>query len=130
MSNWFSQVTTVTVTNLRSISERKAASIVALTGIAGVVAILVGVLSMREGFRVALDQSGAKDVAIVLRSGSQAELSSGITLDQSRIIAGATSVVKKNGVPLASLELYVLMDVPRRSTAIDSNVPLRGVSMP
>ena len=130
MSNWFSQVTTVTLTNLRSISERKAASIVALTGIAGVVAILVGVLSMREGFRVALDQSGAADVAIVLRSGSAAELSSGLTLDQTRIIANAANVVKKDGVPLASPELYVVVDVPMRSTGTDANVPLRGATLP
>lgn len=130
MSNWLSQIAAVTVNNLRSIGERKAASIVALTGIAGVVAILVGVLSMREGFRVALDQSGATDVAIVLRSGSASELSSGITLDQTRIIAGASSVAKKAGAPLASPELYVVIDVPMRSTGTDSNVPLRGISMP
>lgn len=128
MSNWFSQITTVTVSNLRSIGERKAASIVALTGIAGVVAILVGVLSMREGFRVALDQAGATDVAMVLRSGSAAELSSGLALDQTRIIADASMVVRKDGVPLASPELYVIVDVPMRSTGTAANVPLRGAT--
>jgi putative ABC transport system permease protein len=127
MNNWLSQIATVTLTNLRSIGERKAASLVALIGIAGVVAILIGVLSMREGFRVALDQSGARDVAIVMRSGSNAELSSGLTLEQTRIIAGASSVVQKGGAPIASPELYVVVDVPMRSTGTDSNVPLRGV---
>ena len=112
MSNGLSQIITITASNLRSVSERKAASIVAVAGIAGVVAILVGVLSMREGFRATLDQAGAKDVAIVLRSGSAAELSSGLTLDQTRIISGASSIVQKNGVPAASPELYVIVDVP------------------
>lgn len=130
MSNWFSQIATVTVTNLRSIGERKAASIVALSGIAGVVAILVGVLSMREGFHVALDQAGATDVAMVLRSGSAAELSSGLSLDQTRIIANASSAVKKAGVPLVSPELYVVVDVPMRSTGTSANVPLRGATLP
>ena len=127
MSNGLSQIITITASNLRSVSERKAASIVAVAGIAGVVAILVGVLSMREGFRATLDQAGAKDVAIVLRSGSAAELSSGLTLDQTRIISGASSIVQKNGVPAASPELYVIVDVPMRSTGTEANVPLRGV---
>ncbi len=127
MSNWLSQILTITLSNLRSVGERKAASIVAVVGLAGVVAILVGVLSMREGFRVALDQAGAKDVAIVMRSGSSTELSSGLTLDQTRIIAGASSVVKRNGVAIASPELYVIVDVPMRSTGTGANVPLRGV---
>jgi putative ABC transport system permease protein len=130
MSNWFSQISAITISNLRSISERKAASIVALTGIAGVVAILVGVLSMREGFHAALDQAGATDVAMVMRSGSVAELSSGLTLDQTRIIANATTVVKKDGVPLVSPELSVIVDMPMRSSGTDANVSLRGATPP
>lgn len=127
MSNWLSQITAVTLANLRSVGERKAASVVAVVGLAGVVAILVGVLSMREGFRVALDQAGAEDIAIIMRSGASSEMSSGLTLDQTRIIAEAKSVVKKDGVPVASPELYVIVDVPMRSTGTDANVPLRGI---
>ena len=52
-------------------------SIVALIGIAGVVMVLIGVLSIGEGFRAVLDQSGAEDVAIVLRSGATDEMGSG-----------------------------------------------------
>ena len=128
MNNWLTQIITITLTNLRSIGERKAASIVAIVGLAGVVAILVGVLSMREGFRATLDQAGADDVALVMRSGSSTELSSGLTLDQTRIIAGAGSVLKQNGVAIASPELYVIVDVPMRSTGTEANVPLRGVT--
>ena len=127
MTNGLTQIIMITVSNLRSITERKAAAIVAIVGIAGVVAILVGVLSMREGFRATLDQAGAKDVAIVLRSGSAAELSSGLSLDQTRIIGAANSVVKLNNSPVASPELYVIIDVPMRSTGTEANVPLRGV---
>lgn len=127
MSHLFSQIFAITLMNLRNIGERRAASIVAIIGIAGVVAILVGVLSMREGFRAALDLSGAKDIAIVLRSGSNAELSSGLEQTQTRIITDAKSVMQKNGKPLASPELYVVVNVPMRSTGTPANVPLRGV---
>ena len=128
MNTWLTQILTVTFTNIRSIGERKAASIVAIVGLAGVVAILVGVLSMREGFRATLDQAGADDVALVMRSGSSTELSSGLTLDQTRIIAGASSVLRQNGTAVASPELYVIVDVPMRSTGTEANVPLRGVT--
>lgn len=127
-SNWFTQVITIAWTNVRTIRERKASSIVAVIGIAGVVAILVGVLSMREGFRAALDQSGAKDVAIIMRSGSSTELSSGLTLEQTRIIGEAGSVKHDGERALASPELYVIVDVPMRSTGTEANVPLRGVT--
>jgi putative ABC transport system permease protein len=128
MNHLLSQVTAITLTNLRTVGERRTASLVAIIGIAGVVAILVGVLSMREGFRVALDQAGADDVALVMRSGSASELSSGLTLEQTRLIAGANHIVKQNDAAVTSPELYVIVDQAMRSTGTAANVPLRGVT--
>jgi putative ABC transport system permease protein len=128
MNNWLTQILTVTSTNLRSISERKAASIVAIVGLAGVVAILVGVLSMREGFRITLDQAGADDVAIIMRGGATSELSSGLDLDQTRIIASAASVLKQDGKPIASPELPSSSMCPCAAPGTDANVPLRGIT--
>ena len=48
MLNWLSQVFAVTAFNLRTIPERKG-RFSAAAGIAGVVAVLVGVLSIAEG---------------------------------------------------------------------------------
>jgi putative ABC transport system permease protein len=126
--NWLTQILTITAMNLRNLGERKTSSIVAVVGIAGVVAILVGVLSMREGFRATLELSGSDDVAIVLRGGSNDEMSSGLTLDATRIIADASGVARAGDTPLSSPELYVVVDVPMRSTGTAANVPLRGVS--
>src|SRR6267154_1524007 len=89
LMNWLTQILAITTMNLRNLGERKTSSLVAVVGIAGVVAILVGVLSMREGFRATLELSGADDVAIVLRGGSNDEMSSGLKLDATRIIADA-----------------------------------------
>ncbi len=50
MLNWLSQVVSVTLFNLRTIPERKGAAIAAAVGIAGVVAVFVGVLSIAAGF--------------------------------------------------------------------------------
>ncbi len=49
--DWLSQVFVVTLLNLRTIRQRLASSLVAVVGIAGVVAVFVAVLSMAEGFR-------------------------------------------------------------------------------
>ncbi|MES1190791.1 MAG: ABC transporter permease [Steroidobacter sp.] len=127
MSNALTQLSAITSMNVRNIRERKTSSLVAIIGIAGVVAILVGVLSMREGFRATLDLSGAKDVAIIMRSGANSEMSSGLSLEQTRLIADAKAVAKKDGQPIASPELYVVVDVPTRSTHTAANVPFRGV---
>jgi putative ABC transport system permease protein len=126
-TNIFNQIGTITAMNLRNMSARLASSIVALVGIAGVVTVLVGVLSIREGFRAVLDESGAPDVAIVLRNGATDELGSGLSLEQTRAIADSTLIARNADGALASAELYVVVDVPMKSTGTAANVPLRGV---
>lgn len=126
-ANALTQIRAITSMNLRNMSQRLASSAVALIGIAGVVTVLIGVLSISEGFRAVLDLSGADDVAIVLRSGSTDEMSSGLTQEQTRLIADAPDVQRDAEGPVASPELYVVIDVPLRSTGTGANVPLRGV---
>jgi putative ABC transport system permease protein len=50
-----------------------------------------------------------------------------IQRDESRIIAEAPGLLKGNGKPVASPELYVIINLPLKSTGSDANVPLRGV---
>jgi putative ABC transport system permease protein len=52
---------------------------------------------------------------------------SGLQRDATRIIAEAPGVRRGPGGPAASAELYVIVDLPKRSTGTDANVPLRGV---
>ena len=49
--NWLSQVAAVSKFGLLSIPQRRGSVAAAVFGIAGVVAVLVGVLSMGVGFR-------------------------------------------------------------------------------
>lgn len=127
MLNWLSQVFSVTLFNLRTIPERKGAVAAAAVGIAGVVAVFVGVLSIAAGFRAAMSVSGAKDVAIVLRSGADAEMTSGLSREETRLIADGPGVARNADGPLASAELFVIINLPKRSTGTDANVPFRGV---
>lgn len=127
MLNWISQVVSITLFNLRSIPERKGWVIAGAVGIAGVVAVLVGVLSIAEGFRAAMAVSGPDDVAIVLRSSADSEMTSGLSREETRLIADAPGVARNADGPLASAELFVIISLPKRSTGTDANVPLRGV---
>jgi len=125
--NWLSQVASVSKFGLLSLPQRRGSVAAAVFGIAGVVAVLVGVLSMGAGFRRAMVASGAPDAAIVLRSGADSEMVSGFFRESTRIIADAPGVAHTEQGALASAELFVIINLPKRSTGTDANVPMRGV---
>ena len=124
---FLSQIFAVTEFNVRTLPERKGASAAALFGIAGVVAVLVGVLSIAQGFRHAMSVSGKPDTAVVLRSGADTEMMSGLSRDDTRIIADSEGVARSASGPMASAELFVIINLPKQGTGKDANVPLRGV---
>lgn len=125
--NWLRQILSVTLFNLKTIPQRRGAALAAAVGIAGVVAVLVGVLSIAEGFRAAMTVKGADDVAIVLRASADTEMTSGLSREEARLIADAPGVVRTAEGALASAELFVMINLPKRSTGTDANVPMRGV---
>ncbi|HEV7785351.1 MAG TPA: ABC transporter permease [Thermoanaerobaculia bacterium] len=127
MFNWLSQVAMVTGLNLRTVGQRLGASLAAAVGVAGVVAVFVTTLSIAEGFRRTLVSSASPDTAIVLRSGSDSEMMSGLQREATSIIAEKPGVARNAQGPVASAELYVVADIPKKSTGTDANVPLRGV---
>ena len=130
MFNWFSQIFSVTQFSLRSLPQRKGSSLAALVGIAGVVAVMVGVLSIAQGVLRTMNNSASDDNAIVLRTGAESEMMSGLGGDDTRIIAEAPGVARDENGVLASPELFVIINLPMRSTGTDANVPLRGVQAP
>jgi len=124
---WLSQVVVVTLLNLRTIGQRATSSMVAVVGIAGVVAVFVAVLSMAEGFRTTMANTGSPDTAIVMRSGADSEMVSALSLEDVRLIGDAAGVLRGAQGPVASGELFVIVDLNKRSTNTTANVPLRGV---
>ena len=125
--NWLSQIASITKFGLLSIPQRRGAVAATVIGIAGVVTVFVGVLSMAAGFRQAMTVSSSPDAAIVLRSGADSEMVSGFSREQTQVIADSPEVARTAQGPLASAELFVIINLPKRSTGTDANVPLRGV---
>jgi len=114
--------------NLRTLPARKGSAAAAVVGIAGVVAVLVGVLSIGEGFRRTMTVAGSPDTVFVMRTGADSEMASILSRDEARIIAEAPGVAKgADGKPLVSPELFVIVNLPKKSTGTDANVPMRGV---
>jgi putative ABC transport system permease protein len=125
---WVNQAAQIALVNLRTIPRRIGASLVVVIGIAGVVGVLVSVLAMSEGFRHTLASTGRPDRVILLRSGSDSELSSGVVRDQATLLAHLPGVARDaTGRPLASAELMVMVDLPRKGQTDPNNVPFRGV---
>ena len=123
-----SQIIAVTSVNLRSIRERAGSSAVAIIGIAGVVIVFVSVLSIAEGFRAAMMKAGDPQRIIVLRTGSDTEMTSGFSGEDARLIMDTPGILRSASGPVASAELFVVVNHPLAATGTDANVPLRGVS--
>jgi putative ABC transport system permease protein len=128
--NWLSQIASITRFGMMSIPQRRGAVAATVIGIAGVVAVFVGVLSMAAGFRQAMTVSSSPDTAIVLRSGADSEMVSGFSRQETQIIADSPGVARTDKGPLSSAELFVIINLNKRSTGTDANVPLRGVEAP
>jgi putative ABC transport system permease protein len=124
---FLNQAFAVTLLNLRNLPQRAGGSVVAVVGVAAVVLVFAAVLSMAAGFERTMLLAGSDDTAVILRSGSTAELNSGMSNEQALIIANAPGVLRDGDSPVASFELYVVVDVAKQSTGADANVPLRGV---
>jgi putative ABC transport system permease protein len=125
---WLNQVAQITLINLRNIPRRLGTSMVVVIGIAGVVGVLVSVLAMAEGFRHTLASTGRPARVMLLRAGSDAELSSGVARDQAVVLASLPAIARDGeGRPLASAEIVVMVDLPRRGQTDPNNVPFRGV---
>ena len=125
---WIRQTTAVMALNLRTIPARLSSSAVAIVGIAGVVVVFVSVLSIGAGFAAAMLGAGAPGRVLVLRSGADTEMTSGLDGAHVDVIKQAPGIRRDGDGLLASAELYVILEIPKKSVPdIGANVPLRGI---
>jgi putative ABC transport system permease protein len=120
----------ITLMNFRSIGNRLGTSMVIVVGIACVVGVLIGMLSMSRGFEQTLKGTGSDDRALLLSAGVLAELSSGIGPDTLPLIASLPGIRKDaDGRPLVSGEIMVITELRKDVGAqrASVNVALRGV---
>ncbi|RDS82958.1 ABC transporter permease [Dyella monticola] len=124
------QAASVTGVGVSTLRQRLGSSSVVVIGIAGVVAVLVALLAMGEGYSETLRKTGSDDTAIVLRGGSASEVSSVLTRDSILVIEQAPGIARdKQGKPIASGEIVVAANLPVKGGAPDDegSVQVRGV---
>jgi putative ABC transport system permease protein len=125
------QAASVTSVGLSTLRQRLGASAVIVIGIAGVVAVVVALLAMGEGYSETLRKTGSADTAIVMRGGSDNEVSSVLTQDSIVVIPNAPGIANDpKGRPIVSPETVVAADLPLKSSkdGEDGSAQLRGVS--
>lgn len=124
------QILAITLMNLRAIPQRLGSSLVIVIGIAGVVGVLVAMLSMAQGFGATLKATGKDDRLMVLAGGVTSELSSTLMPDILPLLRELPGIARDaEGRPLVSAELVVITELRRGEGAqrADVNVSLRGV---
>ena len=125
---WIEQIIEITWMSLATIPQRLGSALVIVGGIAGVVGVLIALLAIGEGFQSVLAQAGRLDDAIVLRKGASAELNSGLSREDVVLISQAPGILRDSaGNPIASAEVVVVANLPKRSSGTDANVEIRGV---
>ncbi|MDE0245095.1 MAG: ABC transporter permease, partial [Gammaproteobacteria bacterium] len=128
MFGWLTQTAALAALNLRSLPRRPGTAAVAMSGIAALTGVFAGVLSMASGFEKTMQGTGREDVAMVLRSGSTAELNSSFNGEQADVIRYAPGIARDaEGEPEVSAELFWIVNAVGKSSGTEANVALRGI---
>jgi putative ABC transport system permease protein len=123
------QIAAVTAMNMRSLPQRATTSLVVVVGIAGVVAVLISVLSLATGLTRTLSSTGRAERAIVLYSGAQSEIGSNMSRDVTQTLTNLPGIKKDtDGKPIVSADATESMWLPKAATGALGTVTFRGVS--
>jgi putative ABC transport system permease protein len=115
--------------NIRNLRSRWKVTLLAIFGIALVVAAFVTILSMARGFNIALSSTGSDNNAIVTQRGSMSELSSWMNISAANLVAVDPRIaLGSDGKPLASCEVVVITARPVKQTGYPTNITFRGVT--
>ncbi|HXY96188.1 MAG TPA: ABC transporter permease [Steroidobacteraceae bacterium] len=122
------QILAVTAANVRSIPRRLGNSLVIVVGVAGVVAVLILVLTMFVGFRTTIRGDGRADRAIILPRGAATEYEGSLSRETAAAVMNAPGIRHDGrGQPVVSAEVILVAPVARKGDNSDVNVTLRGV---
>jgi putative ABC transport system permease protein len=115
--------------NLRNLTVRKTTTLMTAFGIALTVAVLVSVLALVDGLKSAFRASGNPLNILVMRKGSNAELSGGMTRAAFDALKAKPGIARgADGLPQASLELVTVINLPGKENPEGINITLRGLT--
>jgi ABC-type lipoprotein release transport system permease subunit len=104
-------------------------TVLTLSGIALVVFVFAAVLMLAHGVEVTLVDTGDDANIIALRRSANAELMSQISRDGAKILEDQPEIaLQGSGQPLATSDVYVIINLLRKKSNDMGNVTVRGVS--
>lgn len=113
--------------NLRNLIVRKTTTVMTALGITLTVAVLLSVLALVQGLQTAFQSSGNPLQILIMRKGSNAELSSGITRQVFQDLKSMPGIARDGDQPAASLEMVTVINLPSVDSPEGMNVTLRGI---
>ena len=114
--------------NVRSVRQRPISTITTALGMGLVVLVFIAMMALARGFRAAIVGTGSLENVIVVRSGADNELTSGLGRETANTIMAMPFVAEGAEGRLASPEVYVLVSLPRTGGGGEALVVARGVS--
>ena len=114
---------------LRSLFVRRGPTLFSAFGIGLSVAVLGGVMALREGFSATLAENGREDVAVYLRPGATSEGESVVRYpgDSSVLKTRPEVALDAAGVPLAAVESFVGVTLGKLDGSGTTIVTVRGI---
>ncbi len=113
--------------NLRNLVVRKTTTVMTALGITLTVAVLLSVLALVNGLNTAFQLSGNPLQILVMRKGSNAELSSAVTREVFQTLKSMPGIAHDGEEPMASLEMVTVINLPSVDSPDGMNVTLRGI---
>jgi len=119
---------TATRIGVGTLPSRRTSSLVAVIGIAVVVAVLIPIAALSSSFLGILAQTGRSDRVLILRAGSNAESASTLSHEDAQLILSADGLRRTGtGDVIGSAEALMVVSLPLSTDGTPSNVALRGV---
>ncbi|MEO8168692.1 MAG: ABC transporter permease [bacterium] len=116
--------------SVRNLFTRKATAFLTILGVALVVFVFAAVLMLAYGVQKTMVSTGSDDNVLMLRKGSDNELSSGINRDLVNTIKTLPEIqIGSNGKPLLSAEVVTIINLSKFGTSDMGNVTVRGLSL-
>ncbi|MBK8840931.1 MAG: ABC transporter permease [Hyphomonadaceae bacterium] len=129
MASIVRQISAVIAMTIGGPRSRFWGSITTILSIALVVATLLAFLAMSDGFAKTVAGTGSDDIAMILGTGSEAELNSTMSSEAVRLLEESPGFARDaSGRSITSPELYVVVGANRRAGGGEANVSLRGVT--
>jgi len=122
------QILTVTALSFRGLHNRIWSSLVVVTGVGFVVAVLISVLSLTAGITRSYAVGAGPQRVIVLSAGARSEGDSGLSHEAANFIKDLPGLTKvQDGSPLADTEVVGSVPTTKKLSGLNATLMVRGL---